>query len=423
MSKKIIIILAITIAAIAIGIFAFSKSKNTATNKPIDPATITEEVEITMWHGVDATQEEALQQLTDEFNAEWEGTFHVTLEQQAGSYDEIQQKIQLSESPEDLPTMALGQLNWLIEDQSKIIPLDDYINDEVVGMENFDDIKEEFIPGMTINDQIYGMPYAKSAEVLYVNETMQAELGLTTPTTWEELFANAAVAAENGTYGYLPDDLATYFTTRTMQMDEYYAANGEINIDTEAGNIALTELANCFAANACRITSPDPYGSYPFSYGDVMYLSSTTSTYPFIYPDGFEYSAAPLPGGVSPIQGQDIIIFSGHSDEEVAGAWEFTKFLMEPENLAFWCASAGYLPTTNAAIETEYYQEFAKTNEVASMYLNDELDLYSETMYANSPEVIEAIDVMIETIADNPSVDIAELLTTTQIQIEALMSR
>ena len=53
-------------------------------------------------------------------------------------------------------------------------------------------------------------------------------------------------------------------------------------------------------------------------------------------------------------------LFLGNNDNPAAerGAWEFLKFILQPQNTADFALATGYLPTTVSGFETETYQDY-----------------------------------------------------------------
>lgn len=45
------------------------------------------------------------------------------------------------------------------------------------------------------------------------------------------------------------------------------------------------------------------------------------------------------------------------SEEEAAAGWEFIKFLMEPEQQAYWHVNTGYFPVNNLAYEEQIVKD------------------------------------------------------------------
>ena len=67
---------------------------------------------------------------------------------------------------------------------------------------------------------------------------------------------------------------------------------------------------------------------------------------------GYGGYAAPLGGGSIGI------IADGHSQQEIAAAWEFVKFLMSDEQVAANHIETGVLPTTYSSVETDTLKDF-----------------------------------------------------------------
>ena len=67
---------------------------------------------------------------------------------------------------------------------------------------------------------------------------------------------------------------------------------------------------------------------------------------------GYGGYSAPLGGGSIGIIGKD------HSQQEIAAAWEFVKFLMSDEQVAQNHIKTGVLPTTYSSVETDTLKNF-----------------------------------------------------------------
>ena len=70
------------------------------------------------------------------------------------------------------------------------------------------------------------------------------------------------------------------------------------------------------------------------------------------YTVGYGGYSAPLGGGSIGIIGKD------HSQQEIAAAWEFVKFLMSDEQVAQNHIKTGVLPTTYSSVETDTLKNF-----------------------------------------------------------------
>jgi sn-glycerol 3-phosphate transport system substrate-binding protein len=68
---------------------------------------------------------------------------------------------------------------------------------------------------------------------------------------------------------------------------------------------------------------------------------------------GFELAAAPVPmedGGRVPLGGAQLVVMRGASEAQRLAAFDFWRFLVEPENLARWIEASYYIPVRRSAI-------------------------------------------------------------------------
>lgn len=74
-----------------------------------------------------------------------------------------------------------------------------------------------------------------------------------------------------------------------------------------------------------------------------------------------ELAVGPMPGptgtGGVLVGGAALYIVNKSSREEQAAAWEFAKFLSEPEPAAEWAAATGYIPIRESAVELPVVQQ------------------------------------------------------------------
>ena len=82
--------------------------------------------------------------------------------------------------------------------EGALVNLDNFIYDETVGYEKFDErinagLNEMYVPW---DNQRFAMPLFLGGNVFFYNKTMFDELGLKPPTTWSEIEPIAAAVSE-----------------------------------------------------------------------------------------------------------------------------------------------------------------------------------------------------------------------------------
>src|SRR5699024_12193822 len=59
----------------------------------------------------------------------------------------------------------------------------------------------------------------------------------------------------------------------------------------------------------------------------------------------------------------DFGVFESASEEERAGAAAFLAYLLEGENTAKWAIGTGYLPITQAGLDSDLWQDYLRSEE------------------------------------------------------------
>lgn len=341
---------------------------------------LTEPVTITFWHAMNGAQEESLTALTDKFNEE-NDMITVELVNQ-GDYTTLQTKLTSAGTSNTLPTMAQTYTNWTYEyiQNGWVTDLSAYINDETVGMD-VDNFVDAFINEVTAEDgSIWGVPFNKSTEVMYVNNELLGDHAI--PTTFEELIETSkAIYEETGKPAIGFDSLSNFFAESvalcgdTSWVDE----NGEISFNNTCVADAVQTYQTGIDEGWARVAGEDGYLSGPFGNGDLAFNIGSTAGASFIESgvDGkFEYTTASYPASIVPQQGTNLTVFNTATPEEQFAAYTYIKYLVEDENTATWAVETGYLPVTEGAYDTETYTNYLASNPAAQATV-DQLDKMS----------------------------------------------
>ena len=212
---------------------------------------------------------------------------------------------------------------------------------------------------------IYYLPGCTTGPIFFYNKTMYDALGLSAPTTWDELAANCkAIYDEYGIAGYLADGLVDDIQALLMQNGEGY-----IDVDTKTvafGGEGTVEIFQWFADNVAAgyfaLSPTNDYASDDFSTQLVAGFSGSCVNDQYIYAEDFEFAMAPWIASADEAfytawnRGP---IFLKASDEAIdRGAYEFVKFFLSPEVNAGWAQVNSALSPYGTTEENVDYQAY-----------------------------------------------------------------
>ncbi|MFP4513065.1 MAG: ABC transporter substrate-binding protein [Acidimicrobiales bacterium] len=332
-------------------------------------------VTIDFWHGMTAENETTLEALTDEYNAS-QDRVQVNLVYQ-GSYDETAQQYFAAARGGELPSlvqMEETRLQMAIDSQTMLpvqacIEADDYDTSDHLPV---------VIDQYTVEGQLWPMPFNTSGPVLYYNTTMFDSIGLTeddVPTSLDELrtVSEQVVSSGSAPYGFALE-LSPWYLEQWFAMDGEPLVDNDngrtgrattTNLDSETGQMIFAFVDDMvedgLATNIGRNTSAVD-ALLAIANEDVAMTFGTSAALGSIlsvlesgqFPD-VGVGVAPLPGptgGGILVGGAAIwLVEREQTDAERAAAWDYVRFLNEPEQQATWHTGTGYMPIRQAAIE------------------------------------------------------------------------
>lgn len=369
---------------------------------------------IEFWHGMNNKQQDALIALTDKFNAENEYGITVNLTNQGG-YSDLSTKLTANAVADTLPDLSQAYNNWLSSYVDKIVPLDDFIAND---FDNYEDIIEGYRDENSQFGFISGVPFNKSTYVLFYNKTMFDELGLTAPTTWDELLTVAeTIKANKGieTIGW--DDLAGMFQAMLAQNGCDYIDETGALFDNEKGLETVTYIMNLYNNGYARLVGEDGYFSNVISNQLIAsYVGSSTGA-SYITAENWELGVAPLISNVDKAAnaaGTNIVMFTQDENKQKA-AWEYLKFITSEEATVEWAMATGYLPIRTSAYESDTYQTFMSTDITAPAAYSQSSYFISQPSFAGSYDVMTAVNAKFEELIlmeADPETALAELVAT-----------
>lgn len=346
-----------------------------------------EPITITFWHNRGSgTQAETVEYQIKTFNETVgkekgivvEGVF-------IGGYPELMTKMQLASQSEGQPVVAvLGNTRVAIMmDDGILEDMMPYAKRDNIDLSNFFSGMIE-VPGNT-EETLYSLPYIKSTPVLYYNKTMADAKGLTAPKTVEEFeaFAKALHEVDEATgevkvWGFeCVNDFTYYQGAFLWQIDQplwtedgkspALAGDGMLKILSDWRRWVDEGWCRPFDSTNAGGTMTDMFyqGKLGCFWNSCASLGNVTK---FSKEAGFELGVANLlqynlDNCVVPIGGGNIgLMKSNNTQEQLDAGWEFLKFIISDEMVAYNAINSGYLPTTKSVAETEAMKSFWAEN-------------------------------------------------------------
>ena len=227
-------------------------------------------------------------------------------------------------------------------------------------------------------DQVVAMPYTRGTAILYYNKELYEAAGLDhAPSSLEELneYAQKIYTDSNGEIkgiGYtIEPTYYQHYLLHSINKVGFMDKEGKSASCIEDGSMEklLTDWYGWTDEGWCEIPALEKASSAMqesfFNKKLAAFVSSSnraTSISKKAQEAGFTLGMSKTVGygGYSaPLGGGSIgIIGKGHSEQEIAAAWEFVKFLMSDEQVAANHIETGVLPTTYSSVETATIKEF-----------------------------------------------------------------
>ena len=187
----------VALMAAAVMLFAFCASANAAT-------------QVTIWHTFTDAQQAALEKFAADFNAS-QSDYEVVVESQAysGFLDTVYNAVANGVGPNMIINYASTAADYVKD--GLVVDLSKYVFDDEIGMADVYNSLPESIKAETVgfsDGGMYALPAVTTGPIFFINKTIYDELGLTAPTTWEELAENSKKIYEaKGVAGFAADSL------------------------------------------------------------------------------------------------------------------------------------------------------------------------------------------------------------------------
>lgn len=321
---------------------------------------------------VDGPLTETIQGYADDFMAANPGI--VINPVYTGSYTQTRETV-LTEGDDlivDVAVMLATDLYSFVE-EGTIVPLTDYISDEMV---------EDTFPALWENSydeegDIWSVSFQRSTPVLYYNADMLAEAGYDAPPMNNaELLEMAQAMTTDDQYGLLipvagnfPIWMAQSFVNAYGQPMSDFTDPTTVTINAPESLEAITFLTQLGNEYGVMPEGGSAWGDTPAAFiaGETPMIYHTTGSLTSIL-DGanFEVGVAFLPSGPagedgtgygSPTGGGNLYLFDSptapKSEAELDAAWAWVEYLASPEVQSDWGVASGYIASRMSAWEME----------------------------------------------------------------------
>ena len=341
--------------------------------------------EVKIWHTFTEGQQAALERYAADFNAS-QSDYVVILESQAysGFTDAVYQATANGVGPSIIFNYGSEAAKYVPD--GKVVNLAPYIYDPEIGMvdvyESMPASLRSEVEGFE-KEGVYYLPSYTTGPVLFYNKTLFDEMGFEPAKTWDELAEQAkAIYEAKGIAGYTgADGLTDLMQTLILQSGSGYidVENKTVLFDNEETLKWLTWYAeNVQAEYFLDGPTISDYISSDFNAGNVASYSGSCAGEPYIDPNGFEFSCAPLPKAINtewyPSWNRGPIVFD-KGDDVNKGAYLFVRYLLTPEVNADWVKQVNALSPYGTTQACDAYQEYSANLTVSLQALQANLDV------------------------------------------------
>lgn len=298
----------------------------------------------------------------------------------ATSYADLDQKMLVAWAGGIPPNVViLEQSSWpAVVYQGMIEPLDGYIaNDPSIEL---DDIYPGILEHVTLNDNVWGIPYQLSTPLLYFNKELFAVSGLepTAPKTWDDILQYSRAIAKDTNNDGVNDVWGIDFPASTWLMEAWMGQNGArvANADGTRYTFDSDEAIEAMEFIQSLMVEHDVAGignriSEFWNNNLGMHEESTAAIIPYTNQakeNNIDLGAGPLACNVecyATIGGGNLFLLNTGTTAEKEAAWQFISFLSTPDNLARLAAATGFMAGRQSAFNSDYLTEFIYENPLA----------------------------------------------------------
>lgn len=347
-----------------------TENKSESVSTSADVYVPKEKQTLEFWHAMNGENGEILETLVKKFNET-----HQNIEVKPvfqGHYRELFEKLNGAAQANSLPALSMIYCNrltaYVLNDL--VENLNPRIDDPKYGFDKkiWNDIPAGLRDNGMWNGIHHSLPFNKGAYLMYYNEDVLKERGIAVPKTWDELKSAAKKLTGDGKIGLVFNkSVGVDFSFWVEQAGGhiYDEEKDVVLIDTPEVKEAYEFILSMINDKTAKIEFEEGYITGPMSRGEAFIGFASSSNLPKMKEacaaTGINWKVAELPKGkkaAALYSGTDITMFNTVSEETKRAAFEFMKFWFETDTQIAWGKKSGYLPLTNAALNSKEFQAF-----------------------------------------------------------------
>ena len=353
------------LALVLAGVMAFSLVACGGGN---DAGTETEgPVTIEFWHSMGSSTGELVQEIVDEFNASQDEVIVNAIYQ--GDYNAAGTKLQAAVSGGNAPHVVQIEITRVGFYAEEGLLMDLAPFDEADDEFNAEDMYAGVMDFSWYDGKLVSLPNGRSCPVMYYNADALKAAGFEkAPETWDELRAASKAVCKDGSLGYgisLGDSWYYLAMMLTAGGQVYNEEGNGIGFAGEAGEKPLQLWLDMLADGSAFIPEGEDYASNSalrnaFMAGQCNIIMQSSAQYRGLADNSdFEVGVAYIPkltNFAAIPGGSNLVAFDGMSDAEAEATWKFMKYMCSADVAGKYAAGTGYLPTSEAALNSDVYQ-------------------------------------------------------------------
>ena len=211
----------------------------------------------------------------------------------------------------------------------------------------------------TLNGRLYGVPFGSNDLVLFYNEDMLKEAGVSVPTTWNELLDAAAKCTKGNVSGFAHSSLQNEEGTFNFLTWLWSTGATSYEIGTANGIKALTQVQKMVQSGGMTVeainwTQGDTMNQ--FISGNLAMMINGTWQIPTMraeVPD-MHWNVAPIPQDkvqASGLGGENYAVIAGGNE---AAAIEFLKYATSRDVCLYMMEKMGYISSDSTIAEGQF---------------------------------------------------------------------